>query len=133
MERRRWWSVRMSEEAKQRTMKHDTRALAGYRWAVVAVGAMALLIGAHALAATPPTIEIKDFKYGPPMLSVPVGTTLTWVNHDEEPHTVTSATGAFTSAGLVNDDRFAETFTKPGTYQYFCKIHPFMKGTVVVK
>jgi plastocyanin len=133
MERRLGWSVRMSEEGKERTMKDDTRALAWYRWALVAAGAMALLIGAHALAATPPTIEIKEFKYGPPVLSVPVGTTLTWVNHDEEPHTVTSATGAFSSAGLVNDDTFVETFTKPGTYQYFCKIHPYMKGTVVVK
>jgi len=52
---------------------------------------------------------------------------------DEEPHTVTSATGAFSSAGLVNDDTFVQTFTKPGTYQYFCKIHPYMKGTLVVK
>jgi plastocyanin len=123
----------MSEEAKERTMKDDTKALAWYRRALVAAGVMALLIGAHALAATPPRIEIKDFKYGPPILSVPVGSTLTWVNHDEEPHTVTSATGAFTSAGLVHDDTFMETFTKPGTYEYFCKVHPFMKGTVVVK
>ncbi len=114
-------------------MKDDTRARAWPRRALVAAGVMALLIGAHALAATPPTIGIKEFKYGPPMLSVPVGSTVTWVNHDEEPHTVTSATGAFSSPGLVNDDTFMETFTKPGTYEYFCKIHPFMKGTVVVK
>ena len=114
-------------------MKEDTRALAWYRRALIAIGAMALLIGVHALAATPPTIEIKEFKYGPPTLSVPAGTTLRWVNHDEEPHTVTSVTGAFGSEGLVNDDTFVQTFTKPGTYQYFCKIHPFMKGTVVVK
>jgi len=123
----------MSEEGKKRTMKHDTGALAWCRRALVAVGVMALLIGAHALAATPPTIGIKEFKYGPPMLGVPVGSTVTWVNHDEEPHTITSATGAFTSAGLVNDDTFMQTFTKPGTYEYFCKVHPFMKGTVVVK
>jgi plastocyanin len=133
MERRRWWSVRTSGEGKERTMKDNTGVLAWYRRALAAVGVMALLIGAHALAATPPTIGIKEFKYGPPILSVPVGATVTWVNHDEEPHTVTSATGAFSSAGLVNDDTFAQTFTKPGTYQYFCKIHPYMKGTVVVK
>lgn len=114
-------------------MKDDTRAPAWSRGALVAVGVMTLLIGAHALAATPPTIGIKEFKYGPPILSVPVGSTVTWVNHDEEPHTVTSATGAFSSAGLVNDDTFVQTFTKPGTYEYFCKVHPFMKGTVVVK
>jgi amicyanin len=123
----------MREEGKERTMKDDTRAPAWSRGALVAVGVMTLLIGAHALAATPPTIGIKEFKYGPPSLSVPVGSTVTWVNHDEEPHTVTSATGAFSSAGLVNDDTFVQTFTKPGTYEYFCKVHPFMKGTVVVK
>jgi len=133
MERRLWWSVRTSEEGKERSMKENTRALAWYRRALVVVGVMALLIGAHALAATPPTVGIKEFKYGPLMLSVPVGTTVTWVNHDEEPHTVTSATGAFSSAGLVNEDTFEQTFTKPGTYEYFCKVHPFMKGTVVVK
>jgi amicyanin len=114
-------------------MKHETRARTWSRRALVAIGVTAVLVGARALAATPPTIGIKEFKYGPPMLSVPVGSTVTWVNHDEEPHTVTSATGAFSSPGLVNDDTFAQKFTKPGTYEYFCKIHPFMKGTVVVK
>jgi plastocyanin len=133
MERLLGWSVRTSEDGKERTMKDETRARAWPRRALVAAGVMALLIGAHALAATPPTIGIKEFKYGPPILSVPVGTKVTWVNHDEEPHTVTSATGAFSSAGLVNEDMFVQTFTKPGTYEYFCKVHPFMKGTVVVK
>src|SRR6058998_3803981 len=113
MERRLWWSVRTSEKGKERTMKDDTRALAWYRRALVVVGVMALLIGAHALAATPPTVGIKEFKYGPPMLSVPVGTTVTWVNHDEEPHTITSWTGAFSSAGLVNDDTFVRTLRNP--------------------
>jgi len=58
---------------------------------------------------------------------------VTWVNHDEEPHTVTSGAGAFSSAGLVHDETFVQTFTKPGTYQYSCAIHPYMKGTLVVK
>jgi len=114
-------------------MKNDTKVMAWYRRGIVAAGVVTLLIGAHALAATPPTIGIKEFKYGPPMLTVPVGTTVTWVNHDEEPHTVTSGTGAFSSAGLVHEDTFVQTFTKPGTYQYFCAIHPYMKGTLVVK
>src|SRR2546428_518894 len=87
----------MCEEDKEKIMKDDTRALAWYRRGVVAVGVGALLIGAHALAATPPTIGIKEFKYGPSMLTVPVGTTVTWVNHDQEPHTVTSRTGALRS------------------------------------
>jgi len=114
-------------------MNDDTTALAWYRRGIVAAGVVTLLIGAHALAATPPTIGIKEFKYGPSMLTVPVGTTVTWVNHDEEPHTVTSGTGAFSSAGLVHEDTFVQTFTKPGTYQYSCAIHPYMKGTLVVK
>jgi len=114
-------------------MRDDTRALGWSRRGGVAIGVVTLLIGAYALAAPPPTIEIKEFKYGPSMLTVPVGTTVTWVNHDEEPHTVTSGTGDFRSAGLVKDDTFARTFTKPGTYQYFCSIHPYMKGTLVVK
>jgi plastocyanin len=102
-------------------------------WGVVAIGAMAVLAGTQAAAVTPPTVDIKEFKYAPPVLAVAVGTTVTWVNHDEEPHTVTSATGAFGSPGLVNADTFAQRFTTPGTYQYFCALHPHMKATVVVK
>src|SRR2546430_2607187 len=114
-------------------MKNDTKVMAWYRRGVIAAGVGAVVICAPAPAATPPTNRVKEIKYGPPMLTVPVGTTATWVNHDEEPHTVTSGTGAFNSAGLVHEDTFVQTFTKPGTYQYFCAIHPYMKGTLVVK
>jgi plastocyanin len=93
----------------------------------------ASLIAIHAPAATPPTVGIERFTYAPSTLTVPVGTTVRWVNHDEEPHTVTSATGAFASSGLVNEDSFAQTFTTPGTYQYFCALHPHMKATVIVR
>ena len=110
-------------------MRSDGRTL---RWLAIATVAAALL-GGHALAATPPTIGIKEFKYTPATVTVPVGATVRWINRDEEPHTVTSASGAFSSAGLVHDDTFAQTFTKPGTYTYFCALHPHMKATVVVK
>jgi plastocyanin len=133
MERRAWWNVRTCEEAKETAMKERNGPLAWCRRGLVTLSAMALLTGSHALAVTPPTIGIKEFKFAPPVLTVRPGTTVTWVNHDEETHTVTSATGAFGSAGLVNEDTFAQTFTKPGTYQYFCAIHPRMKATVVVK
>jgi plastocyanin len=96
-------------------------------------GITALLIGVHAEAAKAPTVGIEHFTYAPATLTVSVGTRVTWVNHDEEPHTVTSATGAFASSGLVNEDSFAQTFGKPGTYQYFCALHPHMKATVVVR
>ena len=103
------------------------------RASCIAAGAAAWLTGGPALAATAKTIGIKEFKYAPPALTVSLGTTVRWVNHDEEPHTVTSATGAFASTGLVKDDSFAQTFTRPGTYQYFCALHPHMKATVVVR
>ncbi len=95
--------------------------------------AVAFPVSGVPAAGSAAAVGIKDFKFAPPVLTVPVGAAVTWVNHDEEPHTVTSGTGAFGSAGLVNDDSFVQTFTKPGTYQYFCAIHPYMKGTVVVK
>src|SRR5438445_12994865 len=98
-------------------MNHDARALAWYRRGIVAAGVVTLLMGAHALAATPPTIGIKEFKYGPSMLTVPAGTTVTWVNHDAEPHTVTSGTGALSSAGRVDEETFVPAFTTPGSYQ----------------
>ena len=84
-------------------------------------------------AAPSPSIQIGDFKFTPPILTVRMGTTVTWTNRDEETHTVTSATGAFGSTGLSHDETFAQTFTRPGTYQYFCALHPHMKATVVVK
>jgi plastocyanin len=84
-------------------------------------------------AASTGAVGIKDFKFAPPVLTIPVGTTVTWINHDEEPHTITSATGAFGSAGLSNDETFTQTFTRPGTYAYFCSLHPYMKATVVVR
>ena len=114
-------------------MKHRTR-IATKIWLFLAMGsAAALLTGADALAVGAPTVGIKEFKYAPPRLTVKPGTTVTWVNHDEEPHTVTSATGAFSSQGLAIDETFTRTFTKVGTYEYFCALHPRMRATVVVK
>src|SRR3989442_7856994 len=98
MERGLWWRVRTCEEDKERIMKDDTRALAWYRRGLVAVGVVALLIGAQAPAATPPTIRIKEIKDRPSLLTLPVGTTVTWVHHEEEAHTVTSRAGAVQSA-----------------------------------
>ena len=78
-------------------------------------------------------VDIKEFEYAPPTLAMPAGTTVTWTNHDEETHTITSTTGAFGSAGLGHDDAFAQTFTHPGRYEYFCALHPRMRAVVVVK
>jgi plastocyanin len=110
-----------------------TRRWRGWGAGLLAAASLAGFAGTQAAALPSPTIGIKDFQYAPAMLTVPVGTTITWINHDEEPHTVTSATGAFASAGLLTEDTFAQRFTTPGTYQYACALHPHMKATVVVR
>jgi plastocyanin len=101
---------------------------------VIVAGVVGVVLGAtHVGAASTATVGIQEFKFTPPALAIPVGTTVTWVNHDEEPHTITSATGAFGSTGLSHDDTFAQTFTRPGRYEYFCALHPRMKAIVIVK
>jgi plastocyanin len=94
-----------------------------------------LVLGFAAYAAEPNTVTISNFAFSPAILSVTSGTKVTWTNSDEDAHTVTSAdTGAtFKSAALDTDDKFSFTFDKPGTYKYFCSIHPHMTGTIVVK
>lgn len=86
-------------------------------------------------AAPPDVINIDNFSFGPEALTVAVGTTVTWVNHDDEPHTVVSGDSPrlFKSTALDSDEKFTFKFEKPGTYKYFCSIHPHMTGTVVVK
>jgi plastocyanin len=83
--------------------------------------------------ATESVIEISDFSFAPAQLTVPVGTTVTWVNDDEEPHTVADSNTLFRSHALDTGDEFSFTFTTPGTFQYFCTIHAHMVGTVVVR
>jgi len=77
-------------------------------------------------------IEIKDFAFTPKTITVPVGAKITWVNKDEEPHTVVSTTDVFRSRPLDTDEQFSFIFAKPGTYEYFCSVHPRMVATVVV-
>jgi amicyanin len=77
-------------------------------------------------------VAIADFKFSPATLTVPVGTTVTWTNQDEEPHTVAAKDGSFHSPGMDTHATYSFTFTTPGSYDYICSIHPFMAGTVVV-
>jgi plastocyanin len=95
-------------------------------------GAAAPSRGANS-AAPPGQVSISNFAFDPPMLAVNSGTTVTWVNHDDEPHTVTSFTGAFGSQALDTDESFSFQFKAPGTYVYRCGIHPHMTGTIVVR
>ena len=77
-------------------------------------------------------MAIKNFAFVPAAITVPVGTTVTWTNTDEEPHTVSATGGPFHSAALNTGATYRYTFTKPGQYRYLCTIHPFMRATVVV-
>lgn len=78
-------------------------------------------------------IQIANFHYSPPSLVVAPGTTVTWKNADDSPHSVREKSGKFKSAALDTDDTFSQTFTAPGEYDYICSIHPYMRGKVVVK
>jgi plastocyanin len=76
---------------------------------------------------------VDNFNFTPATITVPAGTQVTWVNHDDVPHTVTAADKAFGSAALDAGERFSRVFAQPGTYSYYCAVHPHMTGTVVVK
>src|SRR2546421_11154222 len=78
-------------------------------------------------------IQIDNFHYSPPTLVVAPGTTVTWTNEDDSPHSVREKDGKFKSAALDTDDKFSQTFSAPGEYEHFCSIHPYMTGKIVVK
>ena len=78
-------------------------------------------------------ITIDNFTFTPPELTVAVGTTVKWVNHDDIPHTVANKDKAFRSQALDTDDSFSYTFASAGTFDYFCALHPHMVGKVIVK
>jgi plastocyanin len=93
-------------------------------------------VAAQQPAATQPaTLEVKidNFSFGPMEIKVAVGTTVTWVNRDDIPHTVVSIDKVFKSKVLDTDEKFSFTFTKGGTYEYFCSIHPKMTAKVIVQ
>lgn len=89
--------------------------------------------GSTAAAQSASTVHIANFTFSPPMISVKAGTTVTWVNDDDIPHTVVSTSGTFKSKVLDTGDRFSFTFAKPGEFGYFCSLHPHMTGKVVVR
>ena len=79
-------------------------------------------------------IEIKDFMFNPPKIVVKSGEKITWINRDEEPHTVVSVGKKFPkSSGLDTDQEYSITAGAPGTYEYFCSVHPKMTGTIIVE
>ena len=78
-------------------------------------------------------VNIDNFVFGPQTITVPVGTTVTWTNKDDIPHTAVSTDGVFKSKVMDTDEQFSFKFTKAGTYSYFCSVHPKMMGQVVVQ
>jgi amicyanin len=77
-------------------------------------------------------VEIRAHAFSAPTVTVKAGTTVTWINHDDDTHTVTSTVDTFRSPGLDTDETFSYTFTTPGTYEYYCTLHPLMTGKVIV-
>jgi plastocyanin len=78
-------------------------------------------------------VKIDNFVFGPDTLTVPVGATVTWTNKDDIPHTVVSTDGVFKSKVRDTDETFSYTFTKAGTYPYYCSVHPKMTGKILVQ
>ncbi|HLH97725.1 MAG TPA: cupredoxin family copper-binding protein [Xanthobacteraceae bacterium] len=103
--------------------------------AAVLGGLVGLLAGAAVWAAPTPGTEVKidNFTFAPQRVTVKAGTTITWVNEDDIPHTVSATGKEFKSKVLDTDDKYSFTFTTAGTYEYFCSLHPHMTGTIVVE
>lgn len=80
----------------------------------------------------PAEVQVDNFTFGPETLTVPVDSTVTWLNKDDVPHVISSNDGVFRSKALDTDDKYSYTFSKPGTYEYFCSIHPKMVGKIIV-
>jgi len=113
---------------------------------IYATGVLAILVGATGLFAKPAgqeenrpgdtkvQVKIDNFAFSPAELTVTAGTTVEWVNRDDIPHVVVSDDKkTFKSKVLDTDEKFSYTFAKPGTYAYFCSVHPKMTGKVVVR
>jgi len=80
-----------------------------------------------------PTVSIENFNIVPATLTVPAGTTVVWTNHDDVEHTVTASDNDFSSPAIQTDSQYSYTFTTPGSYSYFCAIHPFMTSKLIVQ
>jgi plastocyanin len=100
---------------------------------MVILGAIEVYLPSAAETSDTTRILVKDFMFNPTPLTVKTGSTVTWTNMDDEPHTVVSDTGAFKSGGMDTNESFSYKFDKPGTYHFTCSIHPRMVGTVVVQ
>ena len=119
-------------------MKRNSFWVAGFTASVI-IAIVLLVAGSPTVTANDQPsaanaeVKIDNFVFGPPTITVPVGATVTWTNKDDIPHTSVSTEGVFKSKVLDADEKFSYTFTKAGTYSYYCTIHPKMTGKVVVQ
>jgi plastocyanin len=136
--------VHTTSTARQAAKAHDEPRHARSLWigmALIFVGLMAIASALAAAtpdpapspAASPVVVSIKDFAFSPQSVTVRAGSTVTWKNLDDEPHTVRGADAQIRSDALDQDETYSVTFDKPGTYKYGCSIHPKMSGTVIVQ
>ncbi len=94
--------------------------------------AIAATLIASAAQADTVTVNIKNFMFMPMTVTIPAGSTITWVNQDEIPHSVVEKGKSFRSPALDTNDHFSRVFDTPGTYEYFCGLHPNMVAKVIV-
>ncbi len=97
------------------------------------VCAVLVAFAGHAAFAADATVKIDNFTFNPPTLTIKAGTTVTFTNNDDIPHTVVANDKSFRSKALDTDDSYTFTFTTPGSFAYFCSLHPHMTGTIVVE
>jgi plastocyanin len=102
------------------------------RFYVLLAAALAAPIAITSALAAENAVKIENFTFSPPALTVKAGEKVTWTNEDDIPHTATSTAKAFQSQALDTGDSFSFTFKSPGSYTYFCALHPHMTGTIVV-
>jgi plastocyanin len=102
--------------------------------AVVGSGLAGGVLVARAQTSAATAVSIDNFTFSPQKLTVKAGTIVTWTNKDDIPHGIAATGNAFKRSNAMDtDDTYSFTFTTPGTYQYFCYIHPHMTGTIVVE
>lgn len=103
----------------------------------LAIGTILILQPARAKTEEPKPsateVRVDNFTFAPDTVTVPVNSTVTWINKDDVPHVIASDDGLFKSKALDTEDKYSYTFTKAGTYSYFCSVHPKMVGKIVVQ
>src|SRR5215469_4207609 len=127
---RRWPALKTPNE--KTTMSAELQAVSAV---ILMVAALSLPVTSKADDVGTNAVEVKidNFNFTPPVLIVSAGTKVTWVNKDDVPHTITSDDKLFGSRAMDTDDKFSFTFQTPGTYSYYCSVHPKMTGKVIVK